>query len=127
MYRLVRKPLPGVFPSSSFSASYPQARRYISSTQVHLQTRRRPIPDESTLAGAQHQPSLSGPSLGHLISELSETTPQMLKDGVRTEGQTMNEGDRTFARRVALGLIGFPVAVGMVWVGVKWLTSGADE
>lgn len=76
--------------------------------------------DETKLSGAQHKPSLSGPSMGHLISELSATTPQMLKDGLRTEGHTMNEADRTFARRIAIALVGFPLAIGSVWVGYKW-------
>ncbi len=79
------------------------------------------LPDESTLAGAQHKPSLSGPSLGHLFSELSATTPQMLRDGVRVKGETMEEEHRTQARRVALVLMGLPVGVGVVWVGWEWL------
>lgn len=65
--------------------------------------------------------------MGHLISELSATTPQMLKDGIRIEGQTMNEGDRTYARRVTMGLVGFPVAVGTIFAGVKWYRSGSGE
>lgn len=65
--------------------------------------------------------------MGHLISELSATTPQMLKDGLRVEGQTMNEGDRTFARRITMGLVGFPIVLGTLAVGFKWVTSGNEE
>lgn len=67
--------------------------------------------DESTLAGAQHKPRLSGPSMGHLISELSATTPQMVEDGLRVEGQTMIEEHRTFARRIAIVMVGLPCAL----------------
>ncbi len=86
----------------------------------------RRLPNESTLAGAQHKPSLSGPSLGHLFSELSATTPQMLRDGVRVKGETMEEEHRTKARRVTLGLMGLPVGVGVAWVGWEWLGRGAS-
>lgn len=66
------------------------------------------FPNESSIAGAQHKPSLSGPSIGHLVSELSSTTPEMLKRGQRVEGQTVSEEQRTFARRVAIALVGLP-------------------
>ncbi|KAM0802714.1 hypothetical protein BDR22DRAFT_819394 [Usnea florida] len=82
---------------------------------------RRSINDETTLASAKHKPSLSGPSLGHLISELSATTPEMLKAGSRREGHTMNEEHRTLARKVAIGIVGLPLAFGSVVVGGTWL------
>ena len=85
------------------------------------QSARRSINDETTLASAKHRPSLSGPSLGHLISELSATTPEMLKAGLRREGHTMNEEHRTLARKVAIGIVGLPLAFGSVVVGGVWL------
>ena len=78
--------------------------------------------DESTLAGAQHKPSLSGPSLGHLISELSATRPGM--EAVRQIGQTMSEEDRTHVRQVAKWIVGLPVAFGTVVVGYNWIGTG---
>lgn len=83
--------------------------------------------DETTLASAKHKPSLSGPSLGHLITELSATTPDMLREGVRKEGHTMNEEHRTLARRVAIGTVGLPLALGSVVVGAVWLWPGDAE
>ena len=85
------------------------------------QSPRRSINDETTLASAKHKPSLSGPSLGHLISELSATTPEMLKGGSRREGHTMNEEHRTIARKVAIGIVGLPLAFGSAVVGGAWL------
>ena len=85
------------------------------------QPARRSVNDETTLASAKHKPSLSGPSLGHLISELSATTPEMLKAGLRREGHTMNEEHRTLARKVAIGIVGLPLAFGSVVVGGVWL------
>ena len=81
----------------------------------------RSVNDETTLASAKHKPSLSGPSLGHLISELTATTPEMLKAGLRREGHTMNEEHRTLARQVAIGIVGLPLAFGSVVVGGVWL------
>lgn len=68
---------------------------------------------------------ISSPSFGHLVSSLSATTPQMIADGSRREGHTMEESQRTFARRVTLGLVGVPVvfAVGVV----LWDVSGWGE
>ena len=83
--------------------------------------------DETTLASAKHKPSLSGPSLGHLITELSATTPDMLREGVRKEGQTISEEHRTLARNVAIGIVGLPLAVGGVVVGVGWLWPADAE
>ena len=85
------------------------------------QPSRRSVSDETTLASAKHKPSLSGPSLGHLISELSATTPEMLKAGLRREGHTMNEEHRTLARKVAIGIVGLPLVFGSVVVGGVWL------
>lgn len=85
------------------------------------QPARRSVSDETTLASAKHKPSLSGPSLGHLISELTATTPEMLKAGSRREGHTMNEEHRTLARKVAIGIVGLPLAFGSVVVGGVWL------
>jgi hypothetical protein len=62
------------------------------------------------MAGAQHKPSLSGPSLGHLISELSATRPGM--ESVRREGMTMSEEHRTLARRVVMGMGAFTTVLG---------------
>ena len=98
--------------------------RYFSPTASAFrspQPPRRSINDETTLASAKHKPSLSGPSLGHLISELSATTPEMLKAGLRREGHTMNEEHRTLARKVAIGIVGLPLAFGSVVVGGWWL------
>lgn len=83
--------------------------------------------DETTLASAKHKPSLSGPSLGHLITELSATTPDMLRERVRKEGQTISEEHRTLARNVAIGIVGLPLAVGGVLVGVGWLWPSDAE
>lgn len=91
-------------------------RRQYSSKVKHYAPR-----DESTLSGAQHKPSLGGPSLGHLISELSATTPEMIKQGLRQEGHTMEEGQRTFARKVTIGVMGVPVIIGTAIVGWNWL------
>ena len=69
--------------------------------------------------GAEHKPSMGGSSFGHLISEISST-----KDGMesqRQEGQTMNEEQRTFARRVVFWIMGIPVAVGTGFVGTMYL------
>ena len=85
------------------------------------QPARRSVIDETTLASAKHKPTLSGPSLGHLISELTATTPEMLKAGSRREGHTMNEEHRTLARKVAIGIVGLPLAFGSVVVGGVWL------
>jgi hypothetical protein len=68
------------------------------------------IIDESSIAGAQHKASMSGPSLGYLISELSAARPGM--ESLRQEGQTMLEEHRTQARRVVKWLAGLPLAFG---------------
>lgn len=81
--------------------------------------------DESTLAGAQHKPSLSGPSFGHLISELSATRPGM--GALRQEGHTMSEEHRTMARTVAKYVVGLPLAVGTIIVGAGWLSSDRKD
>lgn len=73
------------------------------------------------MAGAQHKPSLSGPSLGILLSELNATRPGMEK--LRREGHTMSEEHRTYARTVAKWIMGVPVAIGTLVVGVGWFTK----
>ncbi|KAK4939490.1 hypothetical protein LTR28_009348 [Elasticomyces elasticus] len=93
-------------------------RSFTTSTRRSALSRNKVV-DESTLAGAQHRPSLSGPSLGHLISELSATRPGM--EHLRKEGETIAEEDRTSARHIALALMGVPVAIGTVVVGVRWI------
>ena len=75
--------------------------------------------DESSIAGAQHKTSLSGPSLGHLISELSATRPGM--ETLRRAGETIPEEHRTYARQVTQWIVGVPVVVGTVIVGFDWL------
>ena len=99
-------------------------RRSIHSTSTRLAKRARRV-DESTLAGAQHKPSLSGPSFGHLLSELSATKPGM--ETLRKEGQTMSEEHRTLARNVAKYIVGLPLAVGTVIVGGGWLIQESRE
>ena len=94
------------------------SKRHLTSSSPSLASRRRVI-DESTLAGAQHKPSLSGPSLGHLITELSATRPGT--EGLRVEGQTMSEEQRTQARTVAKWIVGVPLAFGSSVVAVNWL------
>ncbi|EON63190.1 hypothetical protein W97_02417 [Coniosporium apollinis CBS 100218] len=87
----------------------PRTLRTITTTAKSRPGHRRPrVPDESTLAGATHKPSLSmgGASFGHLISELSRTTPTM--------------------QRVAAGLLGVPVVLGAGVVGVTWVWGLAD-
>lgn len=98
-------------------------RRPIHSTSARWAKKARRI-DESTLAGAQHKPSLSGPSLGHLISELSATRPGM--ESLRREGQTMSEEHRSLARSVAKYVVGVPLAFGTVVVGARWLSEDRE-
>lgn len=83
--------------------------------------------DETSIASAKHKPSLSGPSLGHLLTELSATTPDMLKEGLREEGHTLNEEHRTLARKVAIGIVGLPLAFGSIIVGIVWLWRSEKE
>lgn len=103
-------------------------RRFLPTAHTyHSQTSRRSTTDETTLASAKHKPSLSGPSLGHLLSELSATTPEMLKEGLREEGHSMNEEHRTLARKVTIGIVGLPLAFGSIVVGGVWLWREDDE
>jgi hypothetical protein len=67
-------------------------------------------------------PSLSRPSLGVLITELSPTTAATAGD--RKEGQTIPEHHRTQARRTAQLILGVPVAIGTIIVGVNLAWSG---
>lgn len=76
--------------------------------------------DETSISGAQHKPSVGGASLAHLVSELSATTPHMIKSGTRVEGQTTDEESRAKIRRTAKWLMGFPVAVSSLWVLWQW-------
>ncbi|KXT00564.1 hypothetical protein AC578_5233 [Pseudocercospora eumusae] len=69
------------------------------------------------MGGAQHKISLSGPSLGHLISELSATRPGM--EAIRT-GRTMSEEHRTQARTVVKYIVGIPVVIGTGIVGYNF-------
>lgn len=85
---------------------------------------RRPV-DETTLAGAQHKVSLSGPSLGHLISELSATKPGM--EALRQPGQTVPEEQRTTARRIAQWIIGVPIVFGTGVVGFNFFMRDSGE
>lgn len=81
-----------------------------------LHGKKRRVIDESTLAGAQHKPSLSGPSLGHLISELSATRPGM--ESLRMEGHTIPEYQRTQIRQLAKWILAVPVTMGATVMGV---------
>jgi len=45
----------------------------------------------------------------------------MIKQGIRKEGHTMAEDQRTFARRITLGVMGVPVVIGTGIVGWNWL------
>ncbi|KAF2163097.1 hypothetical protein M409DRAFT_26544 [Zasmidium cellare ATCC 36951] len=86
--------------------------------------KRRPPPDESTLAGAQHKVSLSGPSLGHLISELSATRPGM--EALRQPGQTISEEHRSLIRTTAKLILGVPIVIGTGIVGYNYFLD-TDE
>lgn len=87
--------------------------------------RRRSAPDETTLAGAQHKVSLSGPSLGHLISELSATKPGM--EALRQPGQTISEEHRSMIRRSAQWILGVPLVTGAGIVGFNYLTNDQNN
>lgn len=97
------------------------ARTYLSSRKSQ------PSADETSIASAKHKPSLSGPSLGHLLTELSPTTPEMLKAGLRAEGHTMNVEHRTLARKVTLGILGLPLALGSLAVVAAWLWPSSSD
>lgn len=88
--------------------------RQASSSSTNQKPKKRKIVDESSIAGAQHKASMSGPSLGYLISELSATRPGM--EPIRQEGHTMLEEHRTQARRVVKWLAGIPLALGALVV-----------
>lgn len=82
--------------------------------------------DESSIASAQHRPSIGGASLAHLVSELSATKPGM--ESLREAGKTMDESQRTHARKVTTWVMGLPVLLGSVIVGVQlWRISGESE
>lgn len=96
-----------------------------STTSRFAKRSRTRIIDESTLAGAQHRPSLSGPSLGHLISELSATRPGMA--GFRQEEQTLLEEHRTYARHTAQWIVGLPLVLGTLVVGFNWFRPDKER
>jgi len=89
--------------------------------------KRMPKPiDESSIASAQHKPSMGGASFAHLISELSATKPGM--KAIRQAGKTMDESQRTHARKVTTWVMGLPVLLGSVVVGVQlWRIYGESE
>lgn len=87
-------------------------------------TERRSSPDETTLAGAQHKVSLSGPSLGHLISELSATRPGM--EALRQPGQTITEEHRSLIRTTAKLILGVPLVIGTGIVGFNYFSDTAE-
>ena len=91
--------------------------RYASTITPIARAKRRKVVDETSIAGAQHKASMSGPSLGYLISELSATRPGM--ESLRREGQTMSEEHRTQARQVVKWLAAIPLALGAVVVGLN--------
>lgn len=101
--------------------SRPTIGKKSTTTSKPASRKRRKI-DETTIAGAQHRASFSGPSLGYLIAELSATRPGM----TRIEGQTMMESHRTLARKVTQWVIGLPVAVGTALVGINWMRTYQD-
>lgn len=107
------------------SPVHPCARSFTISSRIGAR-RSRHLPNETSIAGAQHKPSLSGPSLGHLISELSATTPEMIKQGLRKEGETVAEADRTRIRRLAftMGAIPMIVAGGYIMSSVMGWNDG---
>ncbi|KXT10561.1 hypothetical protein AC579_8339 [Pseudocercospora musae] len=82
------------------------------------------IIDETTMGGAQHKVSLSGPSLGHLISELSATRPGM--EAIRN-GRTMSEENRTQARTVVKYIVGIPVVIGTGIVGYNFALKREEK
>ncbi|KAF2724664.1 hypothetical protein K431DRAFT_130877 [Polychaeton citri CBS 116435] len=77
------------------------------------------IANESIFAGAEHRPSLGGPSLGHLVSELSATKPGM--EHLRKEGETMSEEQRTQARNIVKWVVGFPMGLVAAIGGGSWV------
>jgi hypothetical protein len=93
-------------------------KRSASTSTPANRTKKRKIIDESSIAGAQHRASMSGPSLGYLISELSATRPGM--ETLRQEGQTMSEEHRTRARRVVKWMACIPLAFGGVVLAINW-------
>ena len=72
---------------------------------------------------------ISSPSFSHLVTSLSATTPQMIKDGARNPAEEMSERDRTFARRIVLGLcgIGGLMGLGVFSMGVVSGNASGDS
>ncbi|GIZ38445.1 hypothetical protein CKM354_000186200 [Cercospora kikuchii] len=87
--------------------------------------RKRKVIDETTLGGAQHKVSLSGPSLGHLISELSATRPGM--EHVRGPGRDLAEDQRTMIRNVVKAIVVVPSLIGAAIVGWNWYSSKEQD
>ena len=83
--------------------------------------------DESSISQAQHKPRLSDPSIGYLITELSTTTPQMLGDGLRVEGQTIDEADRKMIRRLAYGTVGIGAIFAAICIGAGTRRGDEDQ
>lgn len=100
-------------------------------TIKHASGPRKPrVIDETSIAGAQHKPSLSGPSLGHLLTELSATTPEMVKQGLRKEGETVPEADRTRIRRIAFAMGAIPMVVAgsyLISQFMGWNNNAQDD
>lgn len=109
--------LPRALPKARYARLLSQSTQLKANTTSPPKRRRNPSDDI-------HRPSLSGSSVGHLIAEISSSKPGM--EGLRPEGQTMNEEQRTFARRVVTWLMGVPVVIGTVLVGSQWVMK-ADE
>lgn len=63
--------------------------------------------------------------MGHLISELGATRAGM--EGLRKEGETMSEEQRTFARKVAKWVLGVPLLFGTTVVGGRYFFGVSEE
>lgn len=109
--------LPRALPKPQYGRFLSQTTQLKANTNAPPKRRRNPADDI-------HRPSLSGSSVGHLIAEISSSKPGM--EGLRPEGQTMNEEQRTFARRVVTWLMGVPVVIGTVLVGSQWIKKGNE-
>lgn len=102
--------------------------RRFTTAHTYLSSRKpRASADETSIASAKHKPSLSGPSLGHLLTELSPTTPDMLQAGLRAQGHTMDEEHRTLARKVTIGILGLPLALGSLTVVTAWFWPSSSD
>lgn len=95
------------------SLSSPRHSSSLSRTS-HTSPRPPQTKPELSIADAQHKPSLSDPSIGHLISELSSTNLSAAARALRADapGGTIPEAQRAGIRRVAYWIAGVGVAVG---------------